>query len=80
MHMASEDQYAIIIKELSEANQQLKKQNSLSRMLWVGVVYGIGFFIGSAIIATIALGVFGPYVGQIPWVQNAFVTGKSLLQ
>jgi len=48
-------------------------------MFSVGIVYGIGFFIGSAIIATIALGVFGPFFAQIPWVHDSFVTGATLL-
>lgn len=49
-------------------------------MLLSGIVYGVGFFIGSAVIATIALGLFGPWVGQIPWVRDAFVTGGALLR
>jgi hypothetical protein len=68
-----------IIKHLTEINEQLTKQNSLGRMFWVGIIYGIGFFVGSAIIATIALGILGPIFGQIPWVHNAFVTGFSLV-
>ncbi len=67
-----------IIAQLEMLNAQVVKQNSLLRMLWVGVIYGIGFFIGSAIIATIALGIFGPWFGQIPWVRSAFEMGYSL--
>ncbi len=67
-----------IIEQLQSLNAQAVKRDSLLRMLWVGVVYGIGFFIGSAIIATIAFGILGPWVGQIPWVRNAFEVGYSL--
>lgn len=49
-------------------------------MFVVGIVYGIGFFVGSAIIATIALGILGPWFGKIPWVHSAFETGVSLLR
>ena len=68
-----------IIGQLQMLHKEVAKQNSLSWMFLTGIVYGIGFFIGSAIIATIALGVLGPWIGEIPWVQNAFTTGQHLL-
>lgn len=67
-----------IIEQLERLNAQVSRQNSIRRVFCVGVIYGIGFFVGSAIIATIALGIFGPYFGQIPWVRNAFETGLML--
>ena len=69
-----------IVDLLEELNRQVAKQNALGRMFLVGIIYGIGFFIGSAIIATIALGVFGPWFGEIPWIRSAFETGASLLR
>jgi hypothetical protein len=45
-----------------------------------GILYGIGFFVGSAIIATIALGIFGPWFAQIPWVRAAYEAGTALVQ
>jgi len=69
-----------IIELLEKLNAQTARQNSISRMFAVGIVYGIGFFIGSAIIATIALGIFGPWFAEIPWVRAAFTTGVSLLR
>ncbi|MFA7309558.1 MAG: hypothetical protein WC050_01500 [Candidatus Paceibacterota bacterium] len=69
-----------VIKHLEKLNAQIARQNSVSRMFFVGIVYGIGFFIGSAIIATIALGIFGPWFAQIPWVRSSFETGTSLLR
>lgn len=69
------------IKSLLEnINQELVLQNSLRRMFLIGIVYGIGFFAGSAVIATIALGYFGPWFAQIPWIHDAFVTGGSLVR
>jgi hypothetical protein len=69
-----------VIELLEKLNAQAARQNSISRMFAVGIVYGIGFFIGSAIIATIALGIFGPWFAEIPWVRAAFTTGVSLLR
>lgn len=69
-----------VIELLEQINAQVARQNSISRMFAVGVVYGIGFFVGSAIIATIALGVFGPWFAEIPWVRSAFTTGMTLLR
>ncbi|MEI7719872.1 MAG: hypothetical protein WCI89_01545 [bacterium] len=69
---------ARVIEQLELANQQLAKQNSFKRMFAVGIVYGIGFFVGSAILATIALGIIGPYVGKIGWVRQSFQTGSEL--
>ena len=69
-----------IIEQLEMLNMRIEKQNSFKRVFVVGVVYGVGFFIGSAIIATIALGIFGPIVGKIDWVRTTFETGASLIK
>lgn len=73
-----QDNSAEILKELQLANKQLRLQNALWRVLLVGVVYGIGFFIGSVILATIAFGVFGPWFGRVHWIERAFTTGTQL--
>ena len=78
--MAIEDQHEKIIQHLDLLNRQVALQNSLSRMFVIGIVYGIGFFVGSAIIATIALGVFGPWFAEIPWVHSTFQAGAALLR
>ena len=69
-----------IIEQLELLNTKIEQQNSLKRVFGRGIVYGIGFFIGSAIIATIALGIFGPIVGKIDWVRTTFETGASLIK
>ena len=76
--MEEDIKHSQIIEQLEKLNAQVARQNSIRRVFAVGVVYGIGFFVGSAVIATIALGIFGPYFGQIPWVRNAFETGLQL--
>jgi len=72
------EEHREIVEHLEKINEQLAKQNSLKRMFAIGIVYGVGFFVGSAIIATIMLGLFGPWFGQFFWIRNAFETGASL--
>lgn len=78
--MPPEDQQSRLTETLERLDRHLARQNSLWRMLLVGVIYGIGFFVGSAIIATILLGLFGPWFAQIPWIRAAFETGAALLR
>lgn len=78
--MNKEDQRDKIIEQLEFLNTKIDRQNSLKRILFTGVIYGIGFFIGSAIIATIALGVLGPIFGKIEWVKTNFESGTSILR
>lgn len=68
-----------IVEEVEQLRTQLKRQNSLGRVLVVGVVYGIGFFVGSAILATIAFGIFGPWFGQVGWIRSSYEAGSQLL-
>lgn len=77
--MTLEDQRDKIIENLELLNHQVARQNSFGRMLVIGVIYGIGFFFGSAIIATIAFGILGPWFGQIEWIRSAFETGAAIL-
>jgi len=73
-----EDREQKIIEHLETLNRQIARQNSFPRMFVVGIVYGVGFFVGSAIIATIALGIFGPWFARISWIHDFFVAGSSL--
>lgn len=72
------DHQQSIVELLEELNRHAAQQNSLGRMLLTGIIYGIGFFIGSAIIATILLGLFGPWFGQFSWIRDSFETGTAL--
>ena len=78
--MELDNQRDEIIEQLKGLNVKLAKQLEIKRIFLTGIIYGIGFFIGSAIIATIALGVFGPTVAKIPWVQENFERGTSILR
>jgi hypothetical protein len=75
-----EKQRGEIIQNLEILNAQVKKQNSILHTFIVGIVYGIGFLIGSAILATIVLGILGPIVVQIPGVRQAFEMGLFFLR
>ena len=69
-----------IIEHLDMLNRQVARQNSFGRMFFVGIIYGIGFFLGSAILATIALGILGPWFADIPWVRDSFEAGAALVR
>ncbi len=75
-----EDQHAKIIEQLTLLNKQVAKTNSFSRMLVIGIIYGIGFVIGSAIIATLTLGIFAPWFAEIPWIRSTFESGNSIVR
>ncbi len=78
--MDLENQRDKIIEQLELLNAKMDRQNSAKRVITTGIIYGVGFFIGSAIIATIALGVLGPLFGKISWVKTNFETGTSILR
>lgn len=78
--MEIENQRDKIIEQLEALNVKLAKQISIKNILFTGVIYGIGFFIGSAIIATIVLGMLGPVFGKIEWVKTNYETGTSILK
>ncbi len=78
--MDLENQRDKIIEQLEILNVKIDRQNSAKQILKMGIIYGIGFFIGSAILATIALGVLGPIFGKIEWVKSNFETGVEILR
>lgn len=68
-----------VIAQLGALNEKTARQNSFRRVFSVGIVYGLGFFIGSAIIAVIALGILGPVVGKWRWVGDSYEKGATIL-
>lgn len=67
-----------IIEQLEILNKQVRRQSSIKQMFVGGLVYGVGFFVGSAILATIAFGIVAPFFGKISWIHDSFITGSSL--
>ena len=78
MTKVKKDKQDIVIQELKALNEKLARQGSIKKIFFTGVIYGIGFFVGSAIIATILLGFFGPWVGKNEWVGENYERGSSL--
>jgi len=78
--MSLEEQREEIITELKALNAAVKRQNSIPRIFLTGVIYGIGFVVGSAILATIAIGIFGPTLADIPWVRDTFKAGTDFIR
>jgi hypothetical protein len=69
-----------VVRHLEAIYTQLAKQNSFSHMFLVGIIYGVGFFVGSAVLATIAFGILAPWFAEVPWIRDAFLTGISWLR
>ncbi len=69
-----------ILEQLRHLNAELSQQNSLRQRFLTGIVYGVGFILGSAILATIVIGLAAPLVANIPWVQELFLRGASLVR
>ncbi len=77
--MITEDQREEIITELQGLNKKVARQNSVPFIFFAGMIYGVGFFLGSAILATILFGIFAPYVGEIDWIRDTFLRGAALV-
>ena len=77
LSMEMEDQRDKIIEQLEKLNVAMSKQNSVRHIFMTGIIYGVGLFIGSAVIATIAFGVLSPWVGKIDWVKENYERGTS---
>ena len=75
----SEEPKDKVIEQLEILNARMERQSKVGRIFFTGIVYGVGFFIGSAIIATIALGIFGPIFGEVGWVEEKFKRGSEIL-
>ena len=67
-----------IIAQLEKLNAQLEKHHTLRHFFITGIMYGTGFFVGSAVLATIALGILGPVFGHLSWVRNAYEQGAAI--
>lgn len=68
-----------ILIELVALNEKIEKQISFKRIFYTGIAYGIGVVLGSAILATIALGILWPFISQITWVGDSYQAGTTIL-
>ncbi|MCF7816004.1 MAG: hypothetical protein K9M10_03900 [Candidatus Pacebacteria bacterium] len=69
-----------IVAQLELLNAEMIAQRSVRGVFLRGIIHGVGFFTGSAIIATIAFGLLSPFFGQIDWVRDNFERGSSLVK
>ena len=76
--MEPDTQQDKVIEQLEQLNMKLEKQAKVTYQLREGVIKGVGFFIGSAILATILLGILGPIFGDIEWVRDTYETGEEM--
>lgn len=61
MYSMTEDEFSKLVGQLVKYERKL---SSLSWNFWRGVVYGLGFFIGSAILAAVLIYVLGRVEGN----------------
>lgn len=78
--MDTEIQREKIVEQLEALNTKMDKQMSIRRTFLTGIIYGIGFFIGSVIIASIAFGVLSPWIGKIDWIKDNFERGSAMVE
>ncbi len=75
--MDTDESRDLITEQLVELNKKMAYQNSMRLTFLKGIIYGVGFFIGSAIIATIVVGILSPWIGEVDWVRDSFERGAS---
>lgn len=59
---------------------EVKRQNTIGYVFTRGLIYGVGFVIGTTIVATIAIGVFRPLFDKVAWVRDNYLRGAELTQ
>ena len=74
------EQHREIIEQLRSLQETAEHQYSTRRIFLTGIIYGVGFVIGSVVIATIMIGLLMPYIKDVPWVQVGFERGAGLIR
>ena len=67
-----------ILEQMEILTTDAVRRNSVKHFFFTGFIYGVGFFIGSAILATIVLGILSPWIAEIDWVRDNYERGESL--
>ena len=78
--MDNEPQRDKLIEQLEKLNTKMERQGMMRYQLREGILKGVGFFIGSAIIATILLGILGPIFADIEWVRDTYQAGEEIIR
>lgn len=59
-----------VAETLEELNTNMKKQVSIRHMFFIGMIYGVGFIIGSTVVAVVLLHILGVLFGDVPLLEN----------
>ena len=70
---------ADIARGVQQLNAQLQRQNSFKQRFLDGVVYGVGFVIGSVLVASVLIGLLSPWLKQLPFVQGLYQSGQQVI-
>lgn len=70
------EQHQQIINQLEGLNEKLARQNSWRHVFAASLVYGVGFVIGSTILASILASAFLPLLQKAPF-MHALLTHPS---
>jgi hypothetical protein len=68
--MSSEKQNDKLIENLEELNKKIELQNSLPRTLVIGIIHGVGFIVGTSILAALFIGTFVKFAGNMPIIED----------
>jgi hypothetical protein len=70
MQEMTKEQHQQIIDELKGLNDKLGRQNSWRHVFAASLVYGVGFVIGSTILASILASMFLPILQKAPYMRE----------
>ena len=73
-------QHQQIIDELKALNDKLARQNHWGHIFSTAIVYGVGFVIGSTILASILASIFLPLLRRTPYVQAMIPHPATVIQ
>ncbi len=73
-------QHQQIIDELQHLNDKLARQNHWGHIFATAIVYGVGFVIGSTILASILASIFLPLLQRTPYVQAMIPHPATVIQ
>lgn len=76
----SSAQHQQIIDELQGLNEKLARQNHWGHIFAAAVVYGVGFVIGSTILASILASIFLPILQRAPFMHSVLPHPSAAIQ
>ena len=80
MEEMTPDQHKQIIDQLEHLNEKLARQNHWGHIFGTAIVYGVGFVIGSTILASILASIFLPLLQHTPYVQAMIPHPATVIQ